>query len=67
MLTCKEVATLASKALVSRLSWRERWGMRIHLLLCKLCPHYIAQLRFLHKVVGTLDEHPETYRGVAES
>ncbi len=63
MLTCKEAAALASKALDTRLSWRERWGMRVHLLLCDLCQRYIEQLRFVHKVVGTLDRHPEVYGG----
>jgi hypothetical protein len=63
MLTCKEVAALASKALDARLGWRERWGMRMHLLLCKMCPRHIEQLRFLHKVIGTLDAHPEASEG----
>jgi hypothetical protein len=61
MLTCKAVADLASKALDTRLGWRERLGMRMHLLLCRMCPRYIEQLRFLHKVVGMLDAHPEVY------
>jgi hypothetical protein len=63
MLTCKEVAALASKVLDTQLTWRKHWGMRVHLLLCKLCPRYIEQLRFLHKVVSRLDEHPEAYEG----
>ncbi|MCI0418879.1 MAG: zf-HC2 domain-containing protein [Acidobacteria bacterium] len=63
MLTCKEVAALSSKVLDTRLIWRERWSMRVHLLLCKLCPYYLEQLRFLHKVAGRLDEHPEAYEG----
>jgi hypothetical protein len=63
MLTCKEVAALASKALDTRLGWRERLGMRMHLLICEICPRYIEQLRFLHRVIGTLDDHPEASEG----
>ena len=63
MLTCKEVAALASKALDTRLGWREWLGMRMHLSLCRMCPRYIEQLRFLHKVLGTLDDHPEASEG----
>ena len=61
MLTCKEVAALASKALDTRLAWSERLGMRMHLLLCRMCSRYIEQLRFLHKVLGTLDAHSEAF------
>jgi hypothetical protein len=63
MLTCKEVAVLASKALDTRLGWRERLGMRMHLMLCEMCPRYIEQLRFLHKVLSRLDDHPEASEG----
>ena len=47
MLSCKEVAYLASQALDTPLTWRQRWGMRLHLLFCRLCRRYVGQLRFL--------------------
>lgn len=47
MLTCKDASRLASKALDTPLSWRERWGLRIHLLLCTLCRRYVRELKFL--------------------
>ncbi len=47
MLTCKEASRLASKALDTRLSWRERAGLRLHLMFCHLCRRYVRDLRFL--------------------
>lgn len=47
MLTCKDASQLASKALETPLPWRERWGLRLHLLFCKLCRRYVRELRFL--------------------
>jgi len=49
MLSCKEVAHLASQALEAPLTWRQRWGMRLHLLFCRLCRCYIGHLRFLER------------------
>lgn len=56
MLSCKDVAELASHSLDRRLSWRERLGMRLHLFICRACPRYVEQLRFLHRILG---QHPE--------
>jgi hypothetical protein len=33
--------------------------MRVHLLLCKMCQRYTAQLRFLHKALGARAGDPE--------
>ena len=49
MLSCKDVAHLASQALEAPLTWRQRWGMRLHLLFCRLCRRYVGQLRFLER------------------
>jgi uncharacterized membrane protein len=49
MLSCKDVAHLASQAMEAPLTWRQRWGMRLHLLFCGLCRHYVGQLRFLER------------------
>lgn len=50
MLSCKEVAHLASQAFDTPLTWRQRWGMRLHLLVCQLCRRYVDQLCFLERV-----------------
>ena len=51
MLTCKDVAYLASKALDSPITWRQRWGMRLHLLVCRLCRRYVQNLDFLNRAL----------------
>jgi len=52
MLSCKDVSQLASKSLDTRLTWRERIGMRLHLLLCKLCRRYVRNLHLLHGMLA---------------
>lgn len=49
MLSCKEVSVLMSQSIDRRLSWRERWGARTHLLLCTACRRFKRQVEFLHK------------------
>ena len=49
MLSCKEVSCLVSKGLDNRLSWRERFGLRIHLMMCRLCRRYVQDMRFLRR------------------
>jgi hypothetical protein len=63
MLTCKEVTTLASEALDRKRTWRERFGMRLHLMMCKLCSRYVRQLRVLHEASRYLAERPADPEG----
>lgn len=58
MPSCKEVSVLASKALDTRLSWRERWGLKMHLLFCVLCRRYVRQLQILHKALEPMKKEP---------
>lgn len=48
---CKTVSRLQSEALDRELSFRERTGVRVHLLLCKWCRRYGNQIRMLKKLV----------------
>jgi len=50
MLSCKEVTLLASKAMDTRLGWRERWAVRLHLLYCRGCRRFSEQIQFLRRV-----------------
>jgi hypothetical protein len=45
--SCRQAVRLQSAALDRKLSFRERLGLRIHLLLCKWCRRYGKQIRFL--------------------
>ncbi len=47
MLSCKDVATaIASDGLACR-GWRHRLQVRLHLLVCRHCRRYAAQIRAL--------------------
>jgi hypothetical protein len=53
---CCEASRLQSEALDHSLSRWQRFGLRIHLLLCKWCRRYGRQLLFLRRVAR---EHPD--------
>lgn len=55
MLNCKQVVDLASKSLDDSVSWQQHWRMKLHLMMCSNCRRYIKQLKFLQKVVLTMD------------
>jgi hypothetical protein len=54
--SCKTASRLQSEALDHKLTWRQRWGLRIHLVLCKWCSRYGKQIAFVHKVAHS---HPD--------
>ena len=54
MLSCKETSELLSRAQDERLTFTERMGVRIHLLMCRLCRRYEKQLRFIRKATESL-------------
>lgn len=45
--SCKQSVRLQSLALDARLKFHQRFGLRIHLMLCKWCRRYGKQIRFL--------------------
>jgi hypothetical protein len=45
--SCKQAVQLQSAALDTKLPFRQRLGLRIHLMLCKWCRRYGKQIRFL--------------------
>ena len=56
MPTCREASRLQSDAFDQSLSLPKRFGLRIHLLVCKWCRRYGTQIRFLRQAVH---EHPD--------
>ncbi|MBI2969212.1 MAG: anti-sigma factor [Gammaproteobacteria bacterium] len=56
ILKCSEVSELASQALDRKLGWRERFGLYMHLLLCKPCVQFRRQISFLRRAASTLPE-----------
>jgi hypothetical protein len=51
MLNCKEASLLASKQMDSKLTWRERIGLRLHVSLCDLCSRYLKDLNQLRVIM----------------
>jgi hypothetical protein len=47
MPTCRQVSRLQSQALDAPLSVPKRFGLSLHLLVCKWCRRYGKQIRFL--------------------
>lgn len=61
MLTCKQTALLVSQSYDRRLSWRERWGMRLHLMVCNACTRFERQMQFLRQATRRFaQEHADT-------
>lgn len=55
MLSCHEAAQLMSRPRDVRLSWRERLGLRLHLLVCQACRRAQVQLAFLRRAAERMD------------
>jgi anti-sigma factor ChrR (cupin superfamily) len=47
MLTCRQLVKESDQLLAGELSWRRRLSIKFHLLMCRHCRRYIAQLRLL--------------------
>jgi hypothetical protein len=59
MFNCKRVTQLLSESLDRKLPLYQRMGMRIHLMMCKLCSRYREQLLFLRKTAHLYSERNE--------
>ena len=53
---CREASRLQSEALDHPLTPLQRFGLRVHLILCKWCRRYGKQIRFLRRAAH---EHSE--------
>lgn len=54
--SCKAATRLQSEALDHKLRLRQRFGLHVHLMLCKWCRRYGKQITFLRDAVH---EHPD--------
>lgn len=52
ILTCREAAVLMLMQQDRRLSWRERFGLRVHLFVCRACPRFARQLDLMRSAMG---------------
>jgi len=59
MLSCKEVSRLVSESLDRELPFRQRFSMRLHLLMCSLCSRFRCQMLFLRDAARSFGEASE--------
>ena len=59
MMTCEEAARLISESLDQPIPLRQRIALRMHLLMCKLCPRFLRQLLFLREAAKRYTEEGE--------
>ena len=52
MLNCKQASHLVSQSLDRRLSFAERFGLRLHLLICAGCRQFSQQLAFMRDALA---------------
>jgi hypothetical protein len=51
MLSCREASELLSQAQERRLRFAERFGLRLHLLLCDGCANFRRQLALMRTAI----------------
>ena len=54
---CKEIVKIISASLDRKLTLREKFVMRLHLVACKPCVRYFEQSEFLHEATQKLDDN----------
>ena len=59
MLTCKETTQLISKSLDRPLRWRERFAVRVHLIMCKYCKRFFKQLMVIRSALKRMTQSIE--------
>lgn len=70
MLSCKQASQLLSQSLDRRLSWRERMGLRLHLMVCDVCQRFGRQLAIMRSAIRIMvqaGEQDEQVRLPAEA
>jgi len=56
MIACDEAGFLISKSRDAKLTFREKMGLKIHLMTCHLCRKYEKQIIQLNKLIGRYKE-----------
>ena len=71
MLTCKEITKAMASDELADAGWRRRLEARFHLLMCRHCRRYAAQLHRISKaakaLLGGQDEDPVTLNRLTRS
>lgn len=59
MLTCKGASQLISVRQERPLGFRERWSLRLHLLICVYCRRFARQVDLIHRALRWLGRQDE--------
>jgi len=59
MITCEEATRLMSESLDRKLPIGKRIGLRMHLLMCRLCPRFWRQMLLLRNAANQYREEKE--------
>ena len=59
MLSCKQASQLLSQSLDRRLSWRERMGLRLHLMVCDVCRRFGRQIAIMRRAIRLMVRRAE--------
>lgn len=51
MITCEEASRLISESMDHNSPFLERLNLKMHLLMCKICPTYMRQLHLLRQIL----------------
>ena len=49
MRSCRDISALVSQGLDKKLSWRERFAVWLHLMMCTRCRNFQKQTQFIRK------------------
>jgi hypothetical protein len=60
MLNCRETTQLISKSLDRHLTWRERFAVNLHLVICKYCKRFSQQLGVMRTAFNRIAKLVET-------
>jgi hypothetical protein len=70
MLSCKEASQIISQSLDRQLTMRERFAVKLHLLICKYCKQFSQQLQSIRvalKIASTEIEADDTIKMPSET
>jgi len=59
MLTCTDARRLLSQARDQKLPTRQRWGLKVHLAMCRFCRNFGKQLDVLSEIAHEVGEEHE--------
>ena len=58
MLTCEQMTALVTEYVEGRLPFTERAKFQVHILMCKHCREYLAQMKLAARTLGRMPEAP---------